>query len=195
MENFSHSIHDFIQKKQSIGREAIDAFLSHGKPRHFKKKEVFIGEGDICTKLLYIKKGLFRYYYVLEDGSELIKDFAIDQQNPFCTAYTSFITHQPSQIWIDALEDSDVLIWTEDYISSLFNQSPWLEFSKKIVEGMFIRKEKREFAFLRMSPEERYKQFLQEYPRLDQRIPQYQIASFLGIVPESLSRIRKRKTS
>lgn len=183
----------YIQQIYPIEKEKIEAFAAKAKLRSLKKKELFISEGEVCRHLIFIQQGLFRYYYVLADGSDLTKDFAIDQQNPFCTAYTSFTTKEPSQIWIEAVEDSVVLQWDEPFIRQLFQTDPWVFFTKNMLESMYVRKEKREYSFLRLTPKERYQQFLKEYPQLSQRVAQYQIASFLGITPESLSRIRKRK--
>ncbi|MFA6916001.1 MAG: Crp/Fnr family transcriptional regulator [Parachlamydiales bacterium] len=184
---------DYIQKVFPIEKNEIEAFCAKAVLRTFRKKEVFIQEGEVCRHLLFIHEGLFRYYYVLAEGDDLTKDFAVDKQNPFCTAYTSFITKEPSQIWIEALEDSSVWVWDESYVTPLFGSSPWVFFAKNMLETMYIRKEKKEFSFLRLTAEERYTQFLREFPQLSQRVPQYQIASFLGIAPESLSRIRKRR--
>lgn len=185
----------FVQHVVPISQEEIKIFTSHATLRTFKKKELFVKERDICRHLIFIHEGLFRYYYILPDGEDLTKDFAIDRQNPFCTAYTSFMTQEPSHIWIEALEDSLVWMWDEKYVSSLFqNELPWILFAKKMSEYLFIRKEKREYAFLLLSPEERYQQFLKDFPGLNQRVPQYHIASYLGLTPESLSRIRKRKS-
>lgn len=184
----------FVQRVVPMDKTEIEAFASKATLRTFKKKEIFVGEEEVCRHLLFIHEGLFRYYYVLPEGDDLTKDFAVDQQNPFCTAFTSFITREPSHIWIEALEDSLVWMWDEAYVSSLFQNEPsWILFSKKMTERLFLRKEKREYSFLMLSPEERYQQFLKDFPQLNQRVPQYHIASYLGLTPESLSRIRKRK--
>lgn len=182
-----------MRKVVAIDEAEIKKFASQATFKVFEKNEVFASAGDICHQLLFIQQGLFRYYYILQDGVELTKDFAIDKRNPFCTAFTSFITQKPSQIWIEALEESQVWIWENSYIAPLFNSHPdWMLFAKKMTELLFIRKEKRESSFLLLTPKERYEEFLKQYPNLDQKIPQYQIASYLGITPESLSRIRGR---
>lgn len=184
---------NYIKKIVNIDDSDIKSFASNATLRTFKKKEVFVSEGQQCHELLFIHEGLFRYYYVLEDGQDLTKDFAIETDNAFCTAYASFITGQLSMIWIEALEDSTVWVWQKDYVSDLFQRSPWIEFAKNMVDMIYLRKEKREYSFLLLTPEQRYHQFLKEFPQLNQRVPQYQIASYLGLTPESLSRIRKRK--
>lgn len=170
----------------------IEAFATKAKPRLIKKRDFFVKEGDVCDSLIFIEKGLFRYF-ILHEGNDTTKDFALDSANPFCTAFTSFMSQSPSQIWIEALEDSTVLEWKGKDVLTLFETHPkWLLFSKRMAEHLYFRKEKREISFLKSSPEERYAEFLKDFPLLNQRVPQYMIASYLGIKPESLSRIRRR---
>jgi CRP-like cAMP-binding protein len=182
----------FIKKVIHIDNGDIEAFALKASLQKFCKKELFIREGEVCNQLLFIHKGAFRYF-ILHEGNDLTKDFAIDNQNPFCTSFTSFITQKPSQIWIEALEDSIVWTWEEAYVSQLFQSHPgWTLFAKKMSESLYVRKEKRELDFLKLSSEERYQQFLIDFPQFHQRIPQYLIASYLGLTPESLSRMRAR---
>ena len=182
----------FIKKITCIDNGDIEAFVSKASLQKFCKKEFFIKEGEVCNRLLFIHKGAFRYF-VLHEGNDLTKDFAIDTQNPFCTSFTSFIKQEPSQIWIEALEDSTVWMWEAAYVAQLFQSHPgWTLFAKKMSESLYIRKERRELNFLRLSSEERYRRFLIDFPQFHQRIPQYHIASYLGLTPESLSRIRAR---
>ena len=150
-------------------------------------------EGEVSQKLLFIEKGVFRYY-LLHDGKDYSKDFAIDCYNPFCTGYSSFIYQEPSLINIEALEESVVLEWNVKYINKLFRTYPWILFAKKMADSLYRRKEKREVSFLKDSAETRYNELLNEYPELIQRVPQYHIASYLGIAPESLSRIRRLRS-
>lgn len=187
-------IFEYIQQIHHIEKAKVQDFKDNSKTRIFQKKEQFLLEGTICRKLLFIKKGLFRYY-IVHEGNDYSKDFAVDLYNPFCTGYTSFSYQEPSLINIEALEDSEVIEWDFDYVSKLFNTIPWLLFSKKISDQLFRRKEQREVSFLKDSAELRYAQLQKEQPEIVQRVPQYHIASYLGISPESLSRIRKRRST
>lgn len=177
--------------------EDIKALSSNAKFREFQKGELFVKEDEICENLLFIHHGLFRYYF-LHEGNDITKDFAVDKQNPFCTAYTSFMLQKPSKIWIESCEPSQVWFWNKSAILPLFQDHPyWLRFAKTIAEHLFYRKEQKEIELLKCSSEERYHHFLTDFPGLSQRIPQYHIATYLGITPESLSRIRSKlaKTS
>lgn len=190
--NFIEALSQFVLRVAPVDKKEIANLAAKACPRQYKKNACFVEEGEVCQSLLFIQKGLFRYY-ILHEGNDSTKDFAVDHLNPFCTAYTSFMTQTPSQIWVEALEDSTVMEWQSRDVLELFETHPqWLLFAKRISQQLYIRKEKREFSFLKNSPEERYQQFLKEFPQLHQRVPQYMIASYLGIKPESLSRIRKR---
>lgn len=173
-------------------KEDVTAFSSKAKKREFQKGELFIREGMVCKQLLFIHRGLFRYY-LLHEGNDLTKDFAVDTLNPFCTAYTSFIFQKPAEIWIKAEELSEVLVWDSSDVLPLFEEHfKWLLFAKRMGEWLYSRKEQKEIELLKYSAEERYQHFLTDFPGLLQRVPQYHIATYLGITPESLSRIRSK---
>lgn len=185
----------FIQKiVPEISEPELKNFSSKARKLELKKGELFVKEGEVCQQLLFIHKGLFRYY-LLHEGNDFVKDFAIDTQNPFCTAYTSFMLQKPSEIWIEALEHSLVWSWDKSDVLSLFKNHPlWVRFAKLMADQLFYRKEKKEIELLKCSAETRYLHFLVDFPGVSQRIPQYHIASYLGITPESLSRIRSKLT-
>lgn len=183
----------FIEKIIPVMPEKdIEMFFSKGHESDLQKGELIAKEGAICSHLLFIQKGLLRYYF-LHEGHDFTKDFAVDTQNPLCTAYTSFMLQKPSEIWIEALEPCKVLVWHHSDVLPLFQEHPiWMRFAKKMADQLFYRKEKKEMELLKCSAEERYQRFLQDFPGLSQRVPQYHIATFLGITPESLSRIRSK---
>ena len=187
-------LREFIQKVALIDNAEIAAFKSRAQKRVFQKNEPFLSAGETCRKLLFITKGTFRYY-MIHEGKDYTKDFALDIYNPFCTAYTSFITQQPSAIYIESLETSQVLVWDEAYIRELFHTLPWLLFAKKMGDALYVRKEQREVSLLQDDAATRYKALIATYPEVIQRVPQYHIASYLGITPESLSRLRRKHAS
>ncbi len=161
----------------------------------FHRKEPFIRPGQVCRHLLFIHQGVFRYY-VLAKGKDHTKDFAVDTQNRFCTAFTSLITQMPSQLFIEALEESHVSVWHYQQVKQTFDKSlPFQTFARRMAEGMYMRKEQREIALLRDPAEQRYLDFVTTFPDVIRRVPQHYVASYLGITPESLSRIRKQLMS
>ncbi|TAL33642.1 MAG: Crp/Fnr family transcriptional regulator [Spirochaetes bacterium] len=161
------------------------------KPLRIRKNEHFINIGEVADKLGFIKSGIFRVYYVTDDGDEKILVFR--NENHFLTAFSAFLNGTPSWYAIQALEDSVLLCFTlKEYTRIMANDSCWNTLTRKYVENLFIEKEQRERGFLSENAMTRYITFQQSYPGIEGRIPQYYIASYLGITPVALSRIRKK---
>jgi CRP-like cAMP-binding protein len=169
----------------------IDELLSIGKEKSIATSDYFIKAGQVPFKIAYVKRGLFRYVYTNDKGDEFTK--GIITENLFLSSYSAMILCKPSYFSIEAIEDSQVLeiIW-KDFTHLLENDIFWIKFLLKLVEKGFMIKEKRERDLLLLDAEMRYNNFLEEFPGMDQRIKQSIIASYLGIKPETLSRIRKK---
>lgn len=136
----------------------------------------------------FCTQGLFRLYYILPDGREYNVAFTLE--NDFATSYGAMITGSTSKYTIQAIEDSIVIEIPYSTLQNLMDRSHnWERFVRTAIERLYIRKEERERELLYLSALERYHAFLVKYPGLEQRIPQYHIASYLGISPVSLSRI------
>lgn len=171
--------------------EKIAEFTSLGILKSVHTSSFFIRAGEIPIKIAYVTNGLFRYVYVNEKGDEFTK--AIITENNFISSYSAMITNSPSYFSIEALEDSQILEISWSAFNKLKqNDIFWLQFLLKLIEKGYIIKEKRERDLLLLDAETRYKNFLSEFPGMDQRIKQGIIASYLGIQPETLSRIRKK---
>ena len=138
--------------------------------------------------------GLFRYVYVNEKGMEFTK--GIIPEHSFVTSYSAMISQTPSYFRIEAMEDAEILeIPYNKWQRLKESHSYWNSFVLKLVEKGFIVKEKRERDLLLLDAETRYINFLNDFPKLQGRIKQHIVASYLGIQPESLSRIRKKLSS
>jgi CRP-like cAMP-binding protein len=158
--------------------------------QNIPKGNIFIRAGSVPNKFAFIVNGLFRYYYANENGSEFTKGFF--RERNFITSYTAMVKSRPSYYSVQALEDSDLLVvdyaqWQNLYQSSFC----WMNLIFALVEKGYMKKEARERELLVLNAEERYRVFLNEYPDLEKRIKQHMIASYLGITPVALSRIRK----
>ncbi|AUT03391.1 cyclic nucleotide-binding protein [Nostoc sp. CENA543] len=152
--------------------------------------EFLVRAGEIPARIAFVVSGLLRLYYVNSAGSEFTKSFC--PENHFVTAYSALILKQPAQFFIEALEDSLLLVADYSQYAQLCTEnSCWQTINYKLVEALFIKKEKREAELLLDDATTRYQKFLTEYPYLETRVKQYHIASYLGISPVSLSRIRK----
>ena len=130
-----------------------------------------------------------RSYVCSGELKEFNNDFYFE--NNFVSAFTSFLTSAPTNCNIQALTDVNVIyITAEQYQELVSRDNEWLKLGKYIAENFFIRKCKRETSFLKQSAEQRLEGVLRLYPGIEQRVSQYHIASYLGIKPESLSRIK-----
>jgi len=165
-------------------------FAQSIKPLSLKKNELWKREGSIGIYGGFVNKGILRQYY-LKDGSEYTELFF--SEGDFLGNYVSYLKKEPSKINIQALEDCELLLFkfeTIDELSSRFTNVN--QFNKIIAQQKLIELHDRLSSFLMDSPEERYYKLLDEKPDIHARVKQYLIAQYLGIKPESLSRIRKR---
>ncbi len=174
-----------------MSQNRIDEFLSIGKIKSIEVSDYFIRAGEVPLKIAFVVSGLFRYVYRNDKGDEFTKGIIVE--NLFISSYSAMIMGKPSYFSIEALEDSKILeISWKDFILFMEKDNFWIKFLLKFVEKGYMIKEKRERDLLLLDAETRYKDFLCEYPGMDQRIKQGIIASYLGIKPETLSRIRKK---
>lgn len=158
--------------------------------KKFKKKELLLQPGEVCNFVGFINEGLTRQYFLLE-GEEITVTFT--NENRYTTEYTSFLNRKPTFFYIEALEDTEVLMINYDKMQQLYAKSHNGErLGRLISEQVYLFIAQRNLSLLVESPERRYQKMVKEFPHILQRVPQHQIASYLGIKPESLSRIRKR---
>jgi CRP-like cAMP-binding protein len=169
----------------------IDELLSITKYKSIEASKYFITAGQVPHKIAFVVSGLFRYVYINHKGDEFTK--GIIAENLFLSSYSAMIMGKPSYFSIEALEDSKIMeISWKDFTMLMENDIFWIKFVLKFLEKGFMIKEKRERDLLLLDAETRYKNFLIEYPGMEQRIKQGIIASYLGIKPETLSRIRRK---
>ena len=169
-------------------QELIKTYLTLKKLR---KKQYLLQEEDVCKCVAFVEKGALRLYKVNEDGSEHIVQFALEGQ--FLTDLYSFLTNEPSIYNIDAIEESELVLITRSASDELRKRSPkYQEFIFQATSEAYIQLERRMTSVISLSLEERYKELTTNYPNIIQRLPQHMIASYMGLTPETLSRVRKR---
>jgi CRP-like cAMP-binding protein len=158
-------------------------------PKLFRKRQFLLQEGDICTQFNFVVRGCLRMYKIDEKGNTHILQFA--PENYWITDLGSFHEIKPSSLNIDALEDTVVLQISRDNLISIYLQSPKFDrIFRVLTENSFIRLQERLLQNISSTAEERYRSFLELYPHLTNRLSQVQIAAFLGVTPEFLSRLR-----
>ncbi len=182
-------IKDHIRTFVNITDEDLDSFLDFGIEEKLGKGDHYIEYDQVCNKVSFIQKGFFRFYH-FNDGNEVTRDFLFE--NNFVTSYRSFITGMPSEVYVHALEECELITFMKSDLGKAFDTSHKIErFARIIAENQFISIENYYLSFLNDDAETRYKKLLEKNPRLVQKIPLKYIASFLGITPQHLSRIRK----
>ncbi len=183
-----------LTEYSSIPEDCWLEFASHLKVEEYKKGEHLVRAGDRPRTLYFIEKGFVRSYFVDPDGKEFIKAFFKDGE--VAGPYTEMLLNEATQVSIEALEDLRVFSFDFFVLQKLYTKNIWFsEIGRKICEQYIIVKEQRIFEFLHFDAAERYKRFIADNPELIKRLPQYQIAAYLGISPVSLSRLLKKTTS
>jgi CRP/FNR family transcriptional regulator, cyclic AMP receptor protein len=167
----------------------LDLFHSLLKPKKFRKKMFLLRQGEVCRIEAYIVKGCVKKYYIDQHGAEVILQFAVEDW--WVSDIGSFAEQKPSNLFIEALEDTELLTIDFESKELLYQQIPHLErVFRLMLQRSYVVLESRFYATVTHSAEERYLDFINRYPSIPQRVPQQQIASYLGITPESLSRIK-----
>ncbi len=161
--------------------------------KKFKKGDFLIKEGQRNTDTYFVLTGLVRQYK-LADGNEIITNFFNEGQ--WILSLTSFSANTVSTDYLICEETTSVVVGNEQKAQEIFKKFPRLETtSRAVMETEFAEQQKMLTSYLTDSPEQRYLKLLKDRPDIFQRVPQYQIASYIGVKPESLSRIRKRLAS
>lgn len=178
-----------IARYVQLSEEELQLFHSLLKFKKARKKSFLLQEGDICTTEAFVLKGCIRTYYLDKEGLETIISFAVEGW--WVSDLTSFTDQTPSHMFIEALEDCELL--QIDYPSKMqvFEKIPKLErYFRLLVQRSLGVIQQRFYASLSQTAEERYLNFLEKYPQIVQRVPQHQIARYIGVSPEFLSKIR-----
>jgi CRP-like cAMP-binding protein len=160
-------------------------------PRKIRKRQYFLQEGEVCEYFGFIVKGAMRQYSVDDKGVEHVVHLSVE--NWWVGDRESHVMLTPSAYYIDAWEDTDLLVMTRaDFLKNLSAITAINEMSRKLDERHAFAIQKRLNASISYPAEKRYAEFVSTYPELVQRFPQHIIASYLGITKETLSRVRRR---
>jgi CRP-like cAMP-binding protein len=181
-----------VSRHITLTPEEAQYFTSILKKRSLRKRQYLLQAGDISRYECFVNKGCLRTYHVDDKGQEHIVQFAFEEW--WTGEMYSFLTGQPSSYNIDALEDSELLLIEKSQWEQLFIEIPKFErLFRMLLQNAFISMQRRITDNMSLTAEERYIKFSKQYPQFEQRLPLRQIASYLGITPESLSRIRAKR--
>lgn len=180
-----------LKKHISLNEEETQVLLKHIRLIDIKKKEFLLEEGQICKANYFVEQGLLRMYFINEKGVEQITQFALE--NWWLSDYMSFSMQLPAKFYIQAVEDSKVIAVAYHQQDELFDQLPQLErYFRIMMQRAYAASQMRFKYFYDYSKEENYRLFVSLFPEFVQRIPQYMLASYLGLTPEYLSELRKK---
>lgn len=187
---FDHMRETFFANVPSLTEPIWQAVVGLAQYQAVPRRSLLLWPGEVATKMQFVHRGLLRAYFP-KDGEDLTYFFFSEGQ--FVTAYTSYLTGQPSKMFIEALEDCELITFTKADVDALQNQYPDIErFSHRMSQQTYLLLDARMSDFQFKSLEERYQSFLAQYGTIFQRVPQHVVASYLGVKPESLSRIKQR---
>jgi len=183
-------IEAFIRQFIEPNEEEWKAFADILQQKTLKKKDMLLESGQICNFIGFVNSGVIREY-AFQNGKESTVDFVAENQ--FIVDFPSFIRGTPSRQYLEALTDVDMLIFKKDALNAIFDKYKiWERFGRLIVEQVFCTMEEKRKNIISTTHEEQYRNFASAYPNVVQQVPQYYIASYLGLTPEHLSRIRKK---
>ena len=181
---------NYFSKIMPLSNEEAKAIAETMNIQQYKKGTVLLKEGQISTEAYFVLEGCVRQYYVVE-GDEKTNNFFTEEQ--WVVSINSFSQQTSSSHFLECCIDSSLVVGNRQKEEDLYKRFPKLEtISRKVMEKVFAQQQEIMASYTTDTPEQRYLKLLKSRPDLFQRIPQYQIASYIGVKPESLSRIKKR---
>jgi CRP-like cAMP-binding protein len=182
-------IDQFVSRTLKLTPEELEVFHSLLEFRKVKKKQFLLKEGEVCDFEAYILKGCIRTYYIDKEGVETILMFAVEDW--WVSDLASFSERKPSMQFIETLEDCELLVINYEDKEALFEKIPAFErLFRQMVQRSLGVLQQRFYANVSQTAEERYLAFIEKYPQIVQRVPQHQIARYIGVSPEFLSKVK-----
>jgi CRP-like cAMP-binding protein len=183
-----------LKSKVEFSDGDLERIKQHLTPKKLRKKQYLLQEGDLCKHIAFVEKGLLRAYTIDEKGTENIIQFALEGW--LISDLFSFLTAEPAVYTIDAVEDCELALISKNSHEELLNSIPRYETWIRLqITGAYLALQRRITSVISLTLEERYEGFTSTYPEIAQRVPQHMIASYMGLTPETLSRVRKKIAS
>ena len=183
---------EHIRKFVDLSESEVQILQTYIKPHSFRKKEFLLSNGQVCKSLYFVEKGCLRMYFLNAKAAEQITQFALDGW--WLTDFFSFMDNKPSEYFIQTIEPSQVVSIDKNIFENILKDLPQLErYFRIIMQKNLAASQLRTKYLLEMSKEEFYHHFSTSFPEFIQRVPQYMVASYLGLTPEYVSELRKKK--
>ncbi len=187
-------LHKKVNETINITNEEFEYAKTLFLPKKLRKKRFLLEEGEACQYTTFVEKGLLRSFTVDDKGNEHILQFGM--QGWWVADLYSFLTGEPSEYNIEALEDSELLLINKASWDLLLDEVPAFErYFRILIQNNLIATQRRLMGTISTTAEERYLKLLQHFPDISQRVPQHMIASYIGVTRETLSRLRSQMTS
>lgn len=188
------SISQHIENIIRISKEDLQFFLSHLHETTISKGEFLLKSGDRVNEEYFVVKGCLKAYHMDSKGNRHISQFAVE--NWWIGDFDAFYNEVPSTLYIEAIEDAQLLSIDRVSLNNVFDQAPIFErYFRILVTEAFISQRKRILSAQEKNTQERYVQFCTSYANIENRVTNYDIANYLGVTAESLSRVRKKLKS
>ena len=166
-------------------------FLSKIETKHFKAKTVILNAGEVCTHSYFVNSGLLRSFNINDNIVEHVLSFACEGW--WIGDMYSLLSQKPGNLFIEVVEDAEVVLLSKENQEQLYKEIPKLErFFRILIENSLVAYQERLMDNLSLTAEERFDKFYKRYPTLIQKVPQKQIASYIGVTPEFFSKMKAR---
>lgn len=182
----------YITSEAQLTKEELKYMLSLATVKKVRRRQLLLKEGEICRHKTFIVKGLLRNYRLKDDGTEHIMKFGAE--NSWMMDHESYNSQIPAKYNIDALEESEVILWKREDFEELMVAVPAIRsFSEKVKENSFNASQERILMSISYTAEEKYEDFITSFPDIFRRVPLHMVASYLGVSRETLTRVRQAR--
>jgi CRP-like cAMP-binding protein len=182
---------DNILKHVALTLQEQELFLSKTETRHYKAKTILLNDGEICKNSYFVNSGVLRSFNINDHIVEHVMSFAC--QGWWISDMYSLISQKPGNLFIEVIEDAEVVLLSKENQEQLYYDIPKLErFFRILTENALVANQQRIMDNLSLSAEERFEKFSKKYPSLMQQVPQKQIASYIGVTPEFFSKMKSK---
>lgn len=180
-----------IEKIVTLSKQERELFLSKIEVKHYKAKTVLLQAGEVCKHSYFVNSGILRSFNINDNIVEHVLQFACEGW--WIGDMYSLITQKPGNLYVEVNEDAEVVLLSKENQEILFQEIPKLErFFRILTENSLVAHQERLMDNLSLSAEERFEKFCTKYPTLIQKVPQKQIASYIGVTPEFFSKMKAR---
>jgi CRP-like cAMP-binding protein len=180
-----------INKKVKLTDEELELCKSFFIPKKLRRKQFLLQEGDVCNRIAFVEKGALYSYSIDNKGAQRVIQFAFEGW--WIADLYSFFTREPSNLNIEVLEECELLLIEPEQLEKLMQVVPaYNTYTRMVYQDAYVALQRRIEGTIGLTAEEKYSRFMSSYASIINRVPQHLIASYLGVTPETLSRIRKQ---